>query len=838
MDEFFTIAGYAGRLHPLLVHFPIATVLVAFFHSFLRKNEQTTNCILWGFSFVSAILASLTGFANAQAYSISLDGLPTHGWLGLSAVIAVGIRFFLSRQKVSSSLQSSRLKHIVGFLSVVSVFAAGYWGGYIAFGRGYLPMTSGNDTFDHWNSVQAVLNRRCLRCHSGASPQGDLDLSSLEGIARGGEFGPVIVANDPQSSPLYLSIVAPVDSKKHMPLNRGMIPNEEVDIIRTWIQSGAINMLSNVSDRLIRQKEVGWAYQKIVKPQLPNTSSSVLSNPIDIFLFEENVRKSELTPIAEKRQILRRASLLLRGRPLAIEEARAANKLSDSELDSTLMNYLDSNEFGETWASFWLDLIRFGETSGYEEDQDLPGGFRFRNFVIQALKTDMPFDHFLRLQLSGDKHQPPGPNAKVATGFLSLHAFNSTANDPNEAAQERLDELIHTTVASTLGVEFRCARCHNHKNEPISQLEYYGFRFGMQDAGLRPKDVRALEYGVAQAQSDTLKLHQIGSEKDGPIFLGGDYNQVVGSTGLRFLSAYQGSQSDPKIWKQKHPNSSPRELIALWLTDPEEGVGRFVARVVVNNIWSQYFGRGLVDTIDGFGDAAEKPKHIDLLNFLALELIHKQWSLKHIHQLILTSRAFKAPTLNSKNIQPDYLYWQPFRMKAETLRDSMVYLAGGLRAEPPKISLQPPTYLQSTEYDIHANPWVAHTTDTHVLGRSIYIKEVRNFTYPVLQALGKPDRYEVRHQRPKNNGLSESLFFFNSEFMQDMANRWLLRFSSIEGNHPQWLEHIFVSALSRMPNDDEFQLFSQYLKEPRPLTEKHKAIAQVLLASNEFVFIR
>ena len=326
--------------------------------------------------------------------------------------------------------------------------------------------------------VSGLLKQNCLRCHGGDKTKGDLDLTTREDALRGGKDGPVIVPFDAAGSLL-------VDLINHtkeppMPDKKPKLVPEAIAKISAWINDGAPYAEPLIAGKKPKRDPAKvsdedrqwWAFQPL-KANFgftPDTTGGV--NPIDQFLLAK-AKPSGFTfsPPADTRTLVRRMYLDLTGLPPTPEELEAA--LSDPS--STIGKLLDSPRYGERWARHWLDVARFAESSGFEHDYDRPFAFYYRDFVIKALNQDMPYDQFVKWQLAGDEYEPANPLALAATGFLGAGVFPTqiTANEVERTRYDAMDDMLATTGSAMLGLTVGCARCHDHKYDPIPTRDYY-----------------------------------------------------------------------------------------------------------------------------------------------------------------------------------------------------------------------------------------------------------------------------------------------------------------------------------------------------------------------------
>ncbi len=316
----------------------------------------------------------------------------------------------------------------------------------------------------------AVLEASCVRCHDASKKKGGLDLSTREAVLRGGDSGPAVVPGNARAS--FLRKVVTHEAEPRMPHKAPKLGPDALAALAAWIDAGAPyarRLRSAVPD------EVHWAFRPLRRPEPPPGEGS----PIDRFLGRRG-------PPAPPGVLLRRASFVLTGLPPSPEEVEAAEAF-----EAVVERLLASPHYGERWGRHWLDLARYADSSGYESDYDRPGAHPYRDFVIRALNEDLPFDVFVRWQVAGDELAPEDPRAVAATGFCAVGPFQKTLPSDTERNKaiyrnDLLDDVVSTAASAFLGLTVACARCHDHKYDPIPQRDYY--RLAAVFAPSRPRE--------------------------------------------------------------------------------------------------------------------------------------------------------------------------------------------------------------------------------------------------------------------------------------------------------------------------------------------------------------
>ena len=330
----------------------------------------------------------------------------------------------------------------------------------------------------------AVLESNCVKCHGGEKTKGALDLVTREALLRGGESGQAIVPGEPDSSLLLKTIRHEEDP--HMPHKAAKLPGAEIAAIAAWIKMGApysrsLNKPAAGAPRtagtfvITEDDRNHWAFQPIKRLTPPDNGAE---NPIDRFILAKlKSRGLNFAPLASKEVIIRRVTLDLIGLPPSPQEIAAfTSDNSPKAYENLIDRLLASPHYGERWGRHWLDLARYAETDGFEHDAVRPHSWRYRDYVIRAFNDDRPYDRFIREQLAGDELWPEDPNALVATGFNLLGPDMVDSSDQIQRRHNTLNDMTDTTALVFLGLTMGCARCHDHKFEPLSQRDYYSMQ--------------------------------------------------------------------------------------------------------------------------------------------------------------------------------------------------------------------------------------------------------------------------------------------------------------------------------------------------------------------------
>jgi len=346
-----------------------------------------------------------------------------------------------------------------------------------------------------------VLTHNCLKCHSGSSPKGELDLTTREGILAGGEQGGAgFDEDDPGNSSLLLAIRY---EAFEMPPTGQMSP-KKIGVLEEWLSQGMpwpadhkqIEFEAEAGPPPVNEETKSfWSFQQVAKPAVPDSDWG--HNPVDAFIANRlRAQKLSPSPSADANTLVRRMHYNVTGLPPEPEFASEWSgrlQMADGGIDQNAVSQLidellESPRYGEQWGRHWLDLVRYAETNSYERDGAKPFVWRYRDYVIRSFNSDKPYDTFLTEQLAGDEQQPTTADSVIATGYYRLGRWDDEPADPALAFYDDVDDIITTTSQTMLGLTVNCARCHDHKIDPIPQRDYYrmvGFFRHLRRYGVR-----------------------------------------------------------------------------------------------------------------------------------------------------------------------------------------------------------------------------------------------------------------------------------------------------------------------------------------------------------------
>jgi hypothetical protein len=567
---------------------------------------------------------------------------------------------------------------------------------------------------------------------------------------------------------------------------------------------------------------------------------------------------------------------------------------SPKAFEKVVDRLLSSQQYGEKWGRHWLDVVRYADTAGDNADFPVPAMYRYRNWVIAAFNRDEPYDQFLREQIAGDilaarLADPAGKDREeydektIATGYLAnSRRFGSRAAEFHLTIDDTIDNL----GKGVLGLTIACARCHDHKFDAIPNADYYALYgiFKSTRYAHAGTEIYPHTYGFAAlnpAQSASLKRYEdelsgldnrIEDMKAGRIKFATPEEKKKAEQENRerlkklsaeypyFQKAYavsEGTPGDARVLVRGEPKDlgptvprgfltvlggqklppdekgSGRLELAGWVTDPKNPL---TARVMVNRVWQKHFGRGIVATPDDFGVRGEAPSHPELLDYLASRFIESGWSVKKLHRMIMLSRAYQAASSDNpsdalKDSKNAYLWrFNPRRLDAEELRDSLLALAGNLVPAPG--GEQPFTPEMSWKYTQHV-PFIGADDHFATDKRSVYLMQQRIRRQPFLELFDGPDPNAETGTRPLTTTALQALYFMNDPFFHAQAAALAARVR--KDRDP--LREAFRLIYGRVPTGDESKEMRRFLAANGPEDQAWPAMMRVLLASNEFLMV-
>jgi mono/diheme cytochrome c family protein len=719
--------------------------------------------------------------------------------------------------------------------------------------------------------VRPLFADHCFSCHGEKKQKGELRLDSPAAIRKGGESGEEIVPGEPEKSRLIVA-VGYLDADLQMPPKKRLTERQVAELTE-WVKLGApmpAGDLVNASAPMkkefaITEKDrAHWAFQPLKR--------DVGSNSIDAFINAKLAEKGlAMSPEADARTLCRRIYFDLIGLPPTPEEVEAfASDYSPAphrSYEALVDKLLASPQYGERWGRHWLDVARYAQSNGYERDGEKLLAWRYRDYVIKAFYDDKPYDRFVMEQIAGDELPDATAESVVATAFQRLGVFNDEPDDKRMAEFEALDDVLSTSGAAFLGLTIGCARCHDHKFDPIPQSDYYSMLAFFR--GLRPYESertsfdapgfaplappREVQAWLAEKKAKAKPLEeQLAAAKDtgekkrlkqeikklgedspfewtlaareaGPypppthVFVRGNASTPGAEVQPAFLSVLGSEKPNVPVRPADAPSSGRRLALAHWIASPQNPL---TARVMVNRVWQHHFGNGLVKTTSDFGRAGSPPTHPQLLDALASEFIEGGWSVKKLHRLIMTSQTYRqssrADNARALALDPanDLLWRQNLRrLEAEAVRDSLLSIAGTLNPAMGGRGFFP--YLSGEVLAGQSRPgldWEV-SSEAEQSRRSVYAYVRRTMAVPLLETLDYSNTTSPLAERVITTVAPQALTLLNDEFIHRQAVAFAERLVREAGIEPDaQIRRAYQLAVNRGPTPREMQIAIDLLR--------------------------
>lgn len=585
------------------------------------------------------------------------------------------------------------------------------------------------------NKIRPLLVTECYKCHSQQAPKlkGGLSLESRDGWLKGGDTGPAIVPGKPDAS-LLIKAVRYTDEDLQMPPKGKKLSDEQIADLENWVKMGAPDPRTGMTIAAKSPRD-HWAFKPVKDPPIPQVQdTNWVKTPIDAFILARLEEKGgKPNPPADKRTLIRRATFDLIGLPPTMEEVN--DFLNDNSPDAfakVVDRLMASPHYGERWGRFWLDVARYSDTKGdvqrNKEDYRYPFAWTYRDYVIRSFNEDKPFNRFIMEQIAADKLAASSSDKSMlaAMGFLTVgERFYGRESDI-------INDRIDVVTKGFLGLTVTCARCHDHKFDPIPTKDYYSL-YGIFASCAEPlqepiigqvltgstnyidyyrkhqalrnklsvlegekrdnrgnkqkiKDIQNqegqirtemvdLELDHPDAPARAMILVDSPKPKDSPVFIHGDAGDRGPVVPREFLQVLSPANRIP------FRDGSGRYELAIGVASPNNPL---TARVIVNRIWLHHFGAGIVTTPDDFGNQSTPPSHPELLDYLASRFIEGGWSIKKMHRLIMLSSVYQESADDNPRfaqVDPENrLLWRANirRMDFEEVRDSLLAIGGKL----------------------------------------------------------------------------------------------------------------------------------------------------------------
>lgn len=737
------------------------------------------------------------------------------------------------------------------------------------------------------DQIRPLLKARCFNCHGDSdTPEGNLDVRLVRLMTAGGDSGPAIVPGKRDESPLYIRI-----RDREMPPEGapGFTP-AQVELIGKWIDAGATTRRpepAEVSASLITEEDRAfWSFQPLRNVTPPTvTGEARVESPIDRFIVD-SLRHSNLQPAppADPRTLLRRLSFVLTGLPPSTEEIEAFRADPSREAYARQVDrLLASPHFGERWARVWLDLVRYvDQVPAY--GTSAAHAWRYRDWVIRAFNEDRSYDEFVRLQLAADLIPETDPQDLAALGLLGLSPaywkeLKLAPDVIKVTVADEWDERIDMVSRTFLGLSVACARCHHHKFDPITIEDYYAFAGIMANTQIvdRPlmskeraetilkakADVAALEARIAALKKESppeegaalrdqiAALQSAHPDLDAPMaHMVEDASLEVAPEGddATQLIVRRGEMRDLPVFRRGNPSDPgsivSRRFLTVLCADGgkpfEHGSGRrdladalfrdsqaLTSRVIVNRLWAQVFGQGLVRTTSDFGQQGERPTHPELLDFLAARLIAENWSVKRLlREMVLSATFQRASRGSAASLERDpaaqLLSRMPRRkLDVELWRDGLLAATGRLSDR---------LYGPADDVDTPAN-----------VRRTLYSKVVREDLHVMLRLFDFPEASAHNPCREPTTTPLQQLYVLNGPLLKQLSTAFGTELASRDMmSTKERIDVCYKTLLQRSPTDSEVARGVAFLEaSPDPAIRQRawQDYVHVLLSLNEFMFL-
>jgi hypothetical protein len=755
------------------------------------------------------------------------------------------------------------------------------------------PLRAGEPAAFFESKIRPLLIDHCYSCHSSQAKKlnRDLRLDQAEGLKRS------VAVGKPDESSIIQAVRRNHKDVPAMPPDKPMT-KEQIAFLEEWVKTGAYvptDATPTKPTMNIASEKSRWPYAKVPEVTVPSVrDANWPRTEIDRFILAK-LESKELRPIgdATKQTLIRRANFDLIGLPPTPDEVEAF--LADSSptaFEKVIDRLLASPHYGERWGRHWMDVVRYSDTAGDNSDFPIPQMVKYRDWIIDAINRDLPFDRFAQEQIAGDLIDGGTPEERqqrtIATGYLAnARRFGSTVSD--YPWHLTIEDTIDNLGRAFLGLTLNCARCHDHKFDPISMGDYYalygffqstkypwpGIELEQRQRDLvvfAPPDVLKNEVARRDALSQELsaEIDRLKTEKKATQDkkkqdelqkkvdeLSAKMKMELGVP-LPFPSAYAVSESksedaqiqnkgDPKKPGEKvrrrflevlggsalppSDQSSGRLALAKWISSPENPL---FARVIVNRVWYHHFGRGLISTTNDFGKQGSAPTHPELLDYLTKQFLAEGFSMKKLHKRLMLSRVYQISSDGSvpgaETADPTNELLGKFRLRrldAESIRDTLLAVSGNLKTQRP--GPHPFPEMTKWNYTQH-NPFRATYDHNH---RSVYLMVQRIQRHPFLANFDGADTGASTGSRVTSTTTLQSLYFLNDPFVHEQARA--LASSLLSVSEESRIRRLYSVLFTRQPTEAEIEKGRAYLS--RVSESPWESYVRALVRLNEFVYV-
>ena len=710
------------------------------------------------------------------------------------------------------------------------------------------------DIVDFNFHVRPILSDRCFKCHGpdANKREANLRLDTEEGAFAALKDDPskhVIIPGDPMQSALFARLISNDTAEVMPPPSSNLaLTKTEIEIIKKWISQGAVY-------------KKHWSFIAPQKSKVPNVDNDLNpKNAIDNFVFAK-MKEVGLAPNqpAEKEALLKRVSMDITGLPPSIElQNKFLNDASPNAYEKIVDELLSNKHYGEKMAIAWMDVARYADSHGYQDD-----GYRtmwpWRDWVIHAFNQNYPYSNFLTWQLAGDLLKAPTKEQLLATGFNRNHKITQEGGIIDEEYRiEYVTDRTNTFGKAFMAITLECSKCHDHKYDPVSQKDYYSmFAFfdKVPEKGLvgdiqlaSPGDPPNMQI-TSEDVNSILKFINKKEEGDVTVMIMRDSFNIrptrVLKRGVYDQPADTVEMSTPAAIMPFNSKYEKNRLgLAKWMLAPENPL---TARVFVNRIWNEFFGRGLVKTVGDFGMQGELPSHPELLDWLAVDFRENNWNIKRLVKLIVTSTTYKqSASRTPKKIQTDpdnkyYSYFPRLRMSAELQRDLILSSSGILNKEvggPSVKPYQPKGVWESTTSGRGELARYVQDNGDKLYRRGLYNFIKRTAPPPALLIMDASNRDQCEVTRLRTNTPLQALVLMNDPQVLEAARVLAQNTANEKISEDQKLEKLFRLILCRTPSEKELKMLRAYFDKEKIRFKSNKQNANAFLQAGEYPQIK
>lgn len=707
------------------------------------------------------------------------------------------------------------------------------------------------DVVDYNFHVRPILSDRCFKCHGpdANKREADLRLDTEEGAFAALKDDPsshVIVPGDPLSSALYLRISSNDTASVMPPPSSNLtLTKEEIQIIKKWIAQGA-------------QYKKHWSFIPPVKSKIPAVDKKLNPrNAIDHFIFAAMDKQGlSPNPEASKAALLKRVCMDITGLPPTIEmQERFLKDESPNAYEKIVDELLANKHYGEKMAIQWMDLARYADSHGYQDD-----GYRtmwpWRDWVIHAFNQNYSYSKFLTWQLAGDLLPNPNKEQLLATGFNRNHKITQEGGIIDEEYRiEYVTDRTNTFGKAFMAMTLECSKCHDHKYDPISQKDYYSvFAFfdkvpekglvgdiGLASPGDPPnmkistEDVQTMLHFINKKDTNDVTVMIMKDSADirpTRVLKRGNYDQPTDTVDMATPASIM--PFDKKRYAKN------RLGLARWMLAQENPL---TARVFVNRMWNEFFGKGLVKTVGDMGMQGELPTHPELLDWLAVDFRENSWNIKRLVKMIVTSSTYRQSAQRDNNkLDKDpenkyYSYYPRLRLTAELQRDLLLSASGILNEEiggPSVKPYQPKGVWESTTSGRGELARYIQDKGDKLYRRGLYNFIKRTAPPPALLIMDASTRDQCEVTRSRTNTPLQALVLMNDPQLLEAARVLAQRTINLKLSDADMLTKSFRRILCRLPSEKEMKMLMAYYQAEKIKFSKDRQRATAFLKAGEY----